>query len=159
MKRNTGCKTNQNTINKGFAAANNQAISPMHSEYILLLNPDTVLEEDTLFKCHEYMKKTPGAGALGVRMIDGTGKNFFQSLKGKFRICGIHFCKLFYLSDMFPKSMWFSGYNLGYMPENEINEVEVLCGAFMFIRSSVLDKVGLLDESFFYVWRRYRFIP
>ena len=138
----------KNSINKGFAAANNQAISLMHSEYILLLNPDTVLEEDTLFKCHEYMKKTPGAGALGVRMIDGTGK-FLPESKRKIPDLWNSFCKLFYLSDMFPKSTWFSGYNLGYMPENEINEVEVLCGAFMFIRSSVLDKVGLLDESFF----------
>jgi GT2 family glycosyltransferase len=138
----------ENTENKGFSVANNQAIRLMSSKFILLLNPDTILQEDTLKMCHAYMKDHPQAGALGVHLIDGSGKFLPES---KRQIPGMwnSFCKLFYLSDLFPKSRIFSGYNLGYLPENEINEVEVLCGAFMFIRSSVLDETGLLDEAFF----------
>lgn len=138
----------ENTENKGFSIANNQAIRLMSSEFILLLNPDTILQEDTLNMCHAYMKVHEQVGALGVRMIDGAGKFLPES---KRQIPGMwnSFCKLFYLSDLFPKSKVFSGYNLGHLPEDEINEVEVLCGAFMYIRSSVLEKTGLLDESFF----------
>ena len=138
----------ENIENKGFSVANNQAIRQMSSEFILLLNPDTILQEDTLAKCLGYMKQHHDTGAMGVRMIDGAGKFLPES---KRQIPGLwnSFCKLFFLSDLFPKSRTFSGYNLGYLPENEINEVEVLCGAFMLIRSSVLEKNGLLDESFF----------
>lgn len=137
-----------NKENKGFSAANNQAIRLMHSQYVLLLNPDTLLEEDTLYKCYKFMEENEKAGAVGVRMIDGAGK-FLPESKRKIPDLWNSFCKLSYLSDLLPRSEWFSGYNLGYLPEKETNEVDVLCGAFMFIRSSVLDKAGLLDESFF----------
>ena len=137
-----------NVENKGFSAANNQAIRLMQSKYILLLNPDTVLEEDTLDKCFKFMEEHELAGALGVRMIDGAGK-FLPESKRKIPDLWNSFCKLSYLSDIFPSSKWFSGYNLGYLPEKELNEVDVLSGAFMFIRSSALDKTGLLDEDFF----------
>lgn len=138
----------KNTENKGFAVANNQAIRKMSSEFVLLLNPDTILQEDTLQKSYQYMIKHPHTGALGVRMIDGAGR-FLPESKRQIPNLWNSFCKLFFLSDIFPKSKLFSGYNLGYLPEDEINEVEVLCGAFMFLRSSVLEKTGLLDESFF----------
>lgn len=137
-----------NDKNVGFSTANNQAIRQMSAKYILLLNPDTILEEDTLRKCFDFMEHRPEAGVVGIRMIDGAGK-FLPESKRSVPNLWNSFCKLFYLSDLFPKSKRFSGYNLGYLPEMETNKVEVLCGAFMFIRSACLSKVGLLDEAFF----------
>ena len=137
-----------NDINVGFSAANNQAIRQMNAKYVLLLNPDTIIEEKTLKLCYDFMECRLKAGVTGVRMIDGAGI-FLPESKRSVPNLWNSFCKLFYLSDIFPKSTFFSGYNLGYLPEMETNEVEVLCGAFMFIRSSVLDETGLLDEAFF----------
>ena len=137
-----------NEKNVGFSAANNQAIKEMNAKYVLLLNPDTVLEEDTLQKCFEFMEDHPDAGAVGVRMIDGSGK-FLPESKRKIPDLWNSFCKLTFLSDLFPSSKLFSGYNLGYLSESETNEVEVLCGAFMFMRNDTLEKTGLLDEDFF----------
>ncbi|MFZ1751643.1 MAG: glycosyltransferase [Saprospiraceae bacterium] len=137
-----------NQANVGFSAANNQAIQSSNATYILLLNPDTVIEEDTLIRCYDFMEENVHAGAVGVKMIDGTGK-FLPESKRKIPTLWNSFCKLSYLSDLFPTSRWLSGYNLGYLPDSKTHEIEVLCGAFMFIRSCVLDEVGLLDEDFF----------
>ena len=138
----------ENQENLGFSKANNQALQKLTSEHILLLNPDTVLEEDTLYKCYRFMKDHPDCGALGVRMIDGAGK-FLPESKRKIPDLWNSFCKLSYLSHFFPDSRTFGGYNLGYLPEFQTSEIEVLCGAFMYIRADVLQKTGLLDEQFF----------
>ncbi|MBK6363632.1 MAG: glycosyltransferase [Saprospiraceae bacterium] len=138
----------ENHNNVGFSKANNQAIPLIDARYVLLLNPDTILEEDTLYKCFQYMEKHQEAGALGVRMIDGNGQ-FLPESKRKIPDLWNSFCKLTYLSKLFPSSPVFSGYNLGYLDENQIAEIEVLCGAFMFLRKKTLDKTGLLDERFF----------
>ena len=137
-----------NNKNAGFSKANNQAIRQLRSQYTLLLNPDTVLEEGTLIKCYQFMQEHPKCGALGVRMIDGAGR-FLPESKRKIPDLWNSFCKLSYLSAVFPESRWFSGYNLGYIPEHQTSRIDVLCGAFMFIRSEVLEKAGLLDERFF----------
>ena len=137
-----------NTVNKGFSKANNQAISKAKGEYILLLNPDTVVEEDTFRKVVEFMDTHPDAGGLGVKMIDGKG-NFLPESKRGFPSPWVAFYKIFGLSKMFPKSRRFGQYHLSYLPENETNQVDVLAGAFMLLRSSVLRKTGLLDEDFF----------
>lgn len=138
----------QNYINTGFAVANNQAIKLAKGKYILLLNPDTVVEEDTFHKTLAFMEKHPEAGGLGVRMIDGSGKFLPESKRG-FPTPFVAFCKTFGLSTFFPKSKLFNRYHLGYLPEFEINEIDVLAGAFMLMRKETLDKVGLLDEAFF----------
>lgn len=137
-----------NKENTGFSKANNQAIRLTNSKYILLLNPDTVVEEDTFEKTLNFMNKTPEAGGLGVRMIDGKGKFLPESKRG-FPSPWVAFCKIFGLSKVFPKSKTFGQYHLGYLSEFEINEVDVLSGAFMLMRKETLDKVGLLDETFF----------
>ncbi len=138
----------ENNENLGFSKANNQAIRLAAGRYILLLNPDTVIEEDTLEKCVDYMDKNPDAGTLGVKMIDGKG-NFLPESKRSFPTPRIAFYKMFGLSRLFPKSRVFSKYHLGYLDENQVNNVEVLPGAFMMLRKTALDKVGLLDEDFF----------
>lgn len=138
----------ENNENLGFSKANNQAIRSSSGRYILLLNPDTVIEEDTLTKCLDHMEKNPDTGALGVRMIDGKG-NFLPESRRSFPTPRIAFYKVFGFSRLFPKSRVFSKYHLGYLDENEMNDVEVLPGAFMMLRKTALDKVGLLDEDFF----------
>ncbi len=138
----------QNKDNPGFSIANNQAVRQSKGEYVLLLNPDTVVEEDTFEKCITFMDAHPEAGGLGVRMIDGSGAFLPESKRG-FPSPWVAFCKTVGLSRLFPKSHLFNRYHLGYLDEMETNEVEVLAGAFMFMRRSVLEEVGLLDEAFF----------
>ena len=137
-----------NTENVGFSRANNQAILKSHAEFVLLLNPDTVLQDDTLQKCLSFMDSKPDCGALGVRMIDGKGKFLPESKRG-LPSPAVAFYKMTGLSKLFPKSKKFGHYHLKYLPENENHEIEVLSGAFMMIRKKVLDEIGLLDESFF----------
>ncbi len=137
-----------NKDNVGFSKANNQAMRVARGDYILLLNPDTVVEEDTFSKCIEFMDSHPEAGGLGVRMIDGKG-NFLPESKRGLPTPSVAFYKIFGLSSLFPKSKIFGKYHLGYLDEHEVNEVEILSGAYMFMRKSALEKVGLLDEAFF----------
>jgi len=137
-----------NTDNPGFAVANNQAIRQSVGEYVLLLNPDTLVEEDTFRKCLTFMDEHPDAGALGCKLIDGSGKFLPESKRG-FPTPWVAFCKTFGLSTLFPRSPLFNRYHLGHLPENETNEVDVLAGCFMFMRKTALDKSGLLDEAFF----------
>lgn len=137
-----------NTDNPGFAVANNQGIRQSSGRYILLLNPDTVVREDTFEKCLQFMDAHPDAGALGVRMIDGSGKFLPESKRG-FPSPFVAFSKTFGLSTLFPKSRLFNRYHLGFLDEHQTCEVDVLAGAFLFIRRSVLTEVGLLDEAFF----------
>ncbi len=137
-----------NTQNTGFAKANNQAIVESSGEYVLLLNPDTVVEEDTFTKVIEFMDAHPDAGGLGVKMIDGKGRFLPESKRG-LPTPAVAFYKIFGLAALFPKSRTFGRYHLGYLDKDEVNEVDVLAGAFMLLRKATLDKVGMLDEDFF----------
>ncbi len=137
-----------NNDNTGFSKANNQALRIAKGEYQLLLNPDTVVEEDTFRKCVDFMDSHPDAGGLGVHMIDGKG-NFLPESKRGLPSPAVAFYKIFGLSTIFPKSKVFGKYHLGYLDKNATNEVDILSGAFMLMRKAALDKVGLLDETFF----------
>lgn len=137
-----------NTDNGGFSKANNQAMRIATGEYVLLLNPDTVVAEDTFEKCIAFMDARPDAGALGVHMVDGKG-NFLPESKRGLPTPSVAFYKTFGLAALFPKSQNFGRYHLGYLAEKETNEVEILSGAYMFMRKKALDEIGLLDETFF----------
>jgi len=138
----------ENNSNNGFSKANNQAITIAKGEYILLLNPDTVVEKESFHKILNYMDSHSDAGGLGVKMIDGNGKFLPESKRG-FPSPKVAFYKLSGLSKLFPKSKQFNAYHLGYLDTDTINEVDVLSGAFMLLRKSVLDTIGMLDESYF----------
>ena len=138
----------ENKVNTGFSKANNQAILQSKGEFVLLLNPDTVVEEDTFIKVVNFMDSHPQAGGLGVHMIDGNGKFLPESKRG-LPTPAVAFYKIFGLSTVFPKSRLFGQYHLGFLDKNKTHEVDVLSGAFMLLRKSVLDKIGLLDETFF----------
>ena len=137
-----------NKDNVGFSKANNQAMRISKGDYVVLLNPDTVVEEDTFQKCVYFMDKHPEGGGLGVRMIDGKGQFLPESKRG-LPTPAVAFYKIFGFSRLFPKSKTFGQYHLGYLDEFKTNEVEILSGAFMLMRKEALDKVGLLDEAFF----------
>jgi GT2 family glycosyltransferase len=137
-----------NQQNVGFAKANNQALAVAQGEYVLLLNPDTVLEETTLSQCLAFMDTHKDAGALGPKMIDGKGKFLPESKRG-LPTPEVAFYKIFGLTRLFPKSKRFGRYYLGHTSSDETQEVEILTGAFMLIRKSVLDKTGYLDEEYF----------
>lgn len=137
-----------NTDNVGFAVANNQAIRKATGRHILILNPDTVLEEDTLQICADYMDKNEVVGAIGVKMIDGTGK-FLPESKRDLPTVWNSLTKLSGLASLFPKTKLFNGYALGHLNENKDHVIQVLCGAFMYVRKSAIDKVGMFDERFF----------
>ena len=140
-----------NKENVGFSKANNQAIKQVKGEFILLLNPDTLVEEEAFEESLAFIEKQINVGAVGVQMVDGKGKFLEESKRGipdfktsLFKFLGLH--------KFFPKSKTFNHYYLGNLSKDERHEVEVLVGAFMLLRKSVLDEVGLLDEQFFMYW-------
>lgn len=138
----------ENKENVGFARANNQGIKIAQGEFILILNPDTIICRKNITDCLEWMRSHADCGGIGVRMIDGNGK-FLPESKRSFTTPWVSFCKIFGLSSLFPMSPRFARYHLRYLPEKEAHEIEILAGAFMFIRGNLLKKVGGFDETFF----------
>lgn len=137
-----------NKNNVGFASANNQAIAESNGEYVLLLNPDTVVEEDTFYQVLTFMDNHPEAGGLGVKMVDGKGE-FLPESKRNFPSPEVAFYKAFGLSALFPTSRMFGKYHLGYLSKDQVHQVDVLAGAFMLVRREVIRQIGALDETFF----------
>ncbi len=137
-----------NKDNRGFSKANNQGIRISRGEYVLLLNPDTIVEEDTFQRVIQFMDEHDDAGGLGVKMLDGKGQFLPESKRG-LPSPAAAFYKMFGLSKLFPKSKRFAAYHQGHLSDNEVHQVDVLSGAFMLMRKEALDKVGLLDEDFF----------
>lgn len=137
-----------NQENHGFARANNQAIRMSKSDYVLLLNPDTVIGEEVLDECVSFMDNQPTAGAVGVRMLKANGGFAWESRRGV-PTPFTSFCKMIGLCSLFPKSRLFGNYYMRYLDENEKARIEIISGAFMMLRRSALDEIGLLDETFF----------
>jgi GT2 family glycosyltransferase len=144
----TGVKLIANEKNLGFSKANNQALKLAQGKYILLLNPDTVVQEDTFRQCISFMEMHPDAGGLTVKMIDGKGHYLPESKRG-FPSPWASFCKVFGLTSLFPTSRYFARYYLGHLDKNTTQTIEILPGAYMFLRAEALQKAGLLDEQFF----------
>jgi GT2 family glycosyltransferase len=137
-----------NNVNLGFAKACNQGLNLAKGKYILFLNPDTIVPEDCFTKCIGFFENHPDAGAIGIKMLDGSGL-FLKESKRSFPSPVTSLYKLFGLAGLFPRSKTFSKYHLGFLDENQNHEVDVLAGAFMMIKKEVLDKVGGFEETFF----------
>jgi GT2 family glycosyltransferase len=137
-----------NDTNSGFAKACNEGLKLASGQFILFLNPDTILAEDSLRKSLAFFEDHADCGALGVHMIDGSGK-FLKESKRSFPSPQTSLFKLSGLARLFPRSRLFSRYHLGHLDPAQDHEVDVLAGAYMMIRKEVLDKTGSFDEDFF----------
>jgi GT2 family glycosyltransferase len=137
-----------NNVNCGFSAANNQAIRISGGRFVLLLNPDTIVDKNTFVKCINFLDNHPDGGALGVTMINGEGR-FLPESKRAFPTPLTAFFKIFGGSFLFPKSPFFNRYYLPQIDSRQTSYTEVISGAFMFIRREALNISGLLDEDFF----------
>lgn len=138
----------ENHENLGFSKANNRAIRQSRSEYVLLLNPDTVVGEDAIRAGIAFMEAHEDAGALGVKMLQADGNAAPESRRGfpsPFTAC----CKFMHLHGLFPRWKRFNRYYLSYLPWDVPVEMDVVSGAFMLLRRKALDEVGLLDEDYF----------
>jgi GT2 family glycosyltransferase len=138
----------RNEANLGFAKANNKALSLATGDFVLYLNPDTIVAEDTLTHCIAFLERQNNAGAVGVKMIDGGG-NFLPESKRAFPAAMASFWKLSGMASLFPKSRIFNRYALGHLDENGVHEADVLSGAFFMSRRSILVAVNGFDEDFF----------
>ena len=128
-----------NKENVGFARANNQAIRASESEYVLLLNPDTVVYEQTIRSCVDFMDAHPEAGGAGVRMLTREGNPAPESRRAiptpwvaMLKMLG--FTRRYYMSKL---------------PWDEPCQIEVVSGAYCLLRRQALDQIGLLDEDYF----------
>jgi len=137
-----------NDENVGFAKANNQAMACASGRYVLLLNSDTIIQPDTLAVMLDFMEGHPEAGAAGCKIILPDGKldkackrGFPRPIDSFYYVCGF--------SRLFPRVKRFNQYQLGYLDPDELYPVDCLVGAFMFVRRTTIDQVGMLDEDFF----------
>ena len=138
----------KNKENFGFGKANNLALKLCKGEYVLFLNPDTILPENILKECLYFFQSNNNAGAIGVQMLDGSG-SFLAESKRAFPSPFVSFCKLTGLSALFPRSGVFNKYALGSLDKTEIHEVDVLSGAFLMARKNLLQQLNGFDETFF----------
>lgn len=137
-----------NSDNPGFGKANNQAFRMAKGDYVLYINPDTFVSEDTLTRCLDFMEQHPDAGCMGVKMLNADGTFAPESRRGV-PTPWASFCKITRLSKVFPRSKTFGYYYLQYLPVDEAARIEIVSGAFMMVKREVVAKVGIFDEDFF----------
>ncbi|OHB65255.1 MAG: hypothetical protein A2168_08300 [Planctomycetes bacterium RBG_13_50_24] len=138
----------ENKENIGFARANNDAISKCAGDYILLLNPDTLIMENAIEKMVKFMDENPQTGIAGCKVLNEDG-TLQLACRRSIPAPGVAFFRLTGLSRLFPNSKGMAKYNLTYLNPDEANEVDAVSGAFLMIRRQVVDKIGKLDERFF----------
>ena len=134
--------------NLGFARANNRAIGQSKGEYVLLLNPDTVVSENALHTVVHFMDCHPDAGAAGVRMVKVDGSDALESRRGVPSPM-TSFYKMSGLCRRFPNSRRFGKYYMSYLSWDQPEQIEIVSGAFCMLRRKALEEVGLLDEDYF----------
>lgn len=134
--------------NTGFGFANNKGFEFAQGKYILILNPDTVLQEDTLKVMFEYMEANPEVGIAGCKVLNSDGTLQLACRRG-IPTPWVAFTKLFGLQALFPKSKLFARYNLTFLPSEELAFVDAISGSFMFVRRQVYEQLGGFDTNFF----------
>ena len=137
-----------NDYNAGFGKANNIALAKATGRYVLFLNPDTVVAERTIPRCIEYMDSHPETGAVGVRMQYGDGRFALESRRS-LPTPSVSFWHMTGLGRMFPRSKVFAKYHLTYLDKAQECAIDVVSGAYMFVRREALEKTGGFDEAFF----------
>ncbi|PKL83342.1 MAG: glycosyl transferase [Ignavibacteriae bacterium HGW-Ignavibacteriae-3] len=143
-----GVKLIANKVNVGFGSANNQAMKIAVGKYFLLINPDTIVREDTFEKMIGFFENTPEAGIAGCRVLNPDG-SLQLACRRSFPGPWTSFTKVTGLSRLFPKSRILARYNLTYLDENKTYEVDAVSGAFLMLRREVFEKIGGFDEQFF----------
>ncbi len=138
----------ENHKNLGFAKANNQALKIARAKYILILNPDTFIQEDTLLVLKNFLDEHPNASAVGCKLINPDG-SFQVASRRSIPTPWVAFTKIIGLSRIFPRSRIFARYNLTYLSPDIESEVDVLSGSLMLVRKDVIAKVGYFDEEYF----------
>lgn len=138
----------QNKKNVGFGVANNQAMKLATGKYFLIINPDTIVREDTLSKMIRFMDENPQVGISGCKVLNPDG-SLQLACRRSFPGPWTSFTKVMGLSNLFPKSKLFARYNLTYLDENQTYEVDAVSGSFMMMRKDVYDKIGGFDPQFF----------
>ncbi len=134
--------------NRGFANGNNQGLRIAEGRYCLLLNPDTEVPPDGLAKLVAFMDGHPEVGACGPKLVRADG-SLDLACRRSFPTPAVSFYRLTGLSRLFPRSPRFARYNLTYLDENELAEVDSVVGACMMVRREAMEQVGLLDETYF----------
>ena len=134
--------------NNGFSCANNIAIRQCSGEYVLLLNPDTIVGESSLQEVIAFMDSHPKAGGVGVKMLNIDGTRAKESRRGVPTVA-TSFYKMTGLCACYPQSHRFGHYYMGYLPWDKPSQIEIISGAFCMLRHSALNEIGLLDEDFF----------
>lgn len=138
----------ENRHNLGYAKANNQAIHQSKGEFVLLLNPDAEVAADAISLSIQFMRQNTRTGILGPRILLHNGK-LDAPCRRSFKTPSIYLYKFLGLSKLFPRSHRFGKYYLSYLDENLTTEVDAVIGAFLLIRRSVINQIGLLDERYF----------
>lgn len=138
-----------NRQNLGFSKANNQALKVAKGQYILVLNPDTKVQTDTIKKMIDFMEKRPQVGISTCR-IELPGGQLDPDCRRHFPTPWRAFTHFSNLSKIFKGSKIFDQYHMGYLSDTNEHEVDACVGAFMMIQKKDLDKVGLFDEDFFF---------
>ena len=138
----------ENRKNLGFATSNNIALRRARGKYLLLINPDTIVQEDTLRVMLAFFAETPDAGLAGCKILNPDG-SLQLACRRTYPTPWVAFTKTFGLSSLFPGSRLFGKYNLTFLNENETYPVDAVSGSFMMVTREVLEAVGGLDESFF----------
>ena len=142
------CQVIANERNEGFSRANNKAMRESTGDYVLLLNPDTMVSEDVLEKMLHFMETNPDVGMVSSKLVTEDG-SLDLACRRSFPSIWDGLCRAAGISHRFPKSRLFARYNLTYLDEDETYEVDAVNGAFMFTRREAVEEVGLLDEAFF----------
>lgn len=138
----------ENDRNLGFPKANNQAVVQCTSDYILLLNPDTIIQDGAIDKMVRFMDENPDVGVSGCRVLNPDG-SLQLACRRSIPTPKVAFYRLTGLSRLFPNSKTMARYNLTYLDPNTPHEVDAVSGAFLVIRKKTVDAIGVLDENFF----------
>ena len=138
----------ENKTNLGFGKANNQALKLCKGQYVCVINPDTIVQENTFIKLIDFLKNQNDAGAAGCKILNPDG-TLQLACRRSYPTPWVSFTKMIGLARLFPQSKLFGRYNLTFLDPEQTAAVEAISGSFMILKRKVIDQVGFFDESFF----------